>query len=105
MRNLASALLAVFGCLGAGLGAHAQEEDIYTVWVIRNGSGPQPFVFGYGRTLELAEAIAFRVCGEDCTVIKSGPGCVSITMQNEDFYPRGCGGRQEPDAPAENGKP
>jgi hypothetical protein len=97
MRNRVCALLVVFGCLGAGFGAHAQEEDIYTVWVIRNGSGPQPFFFGYGRTPELAEQLAFRGCGEDCTVIESGPGCVSVTMHNEDFYPRGCGGRTAPE--------
>lgn len=105
MRNIASVLLVVFGCLAANLAAHAQEEEVYTVWVIRNGSGPQPFFFGYGRTLEFAAALAFRGCGEDCTMIKSGPGCVSITMQNEEFYPRGCGGRLAPKAPGEDARP
>lgn len=105
MRRLVSAVLVVFGCLAAAVGAHAQEEEVYTVWVIRNGSGPQPFFFGYGRTLEFAEALAFRGCGNDCTIIKSGPGCVTITMHDEEFYPSGCRGRMKPEATAEGDKP
>jgi hypothetical protein len=101
MRNQVCAMLVAFGCAGTGLAAHAQDEEIHTVWVIRNGSAPQPFFFGYGRTVEIAEGLAFRGCGADCTIIESGPGCVSIIMQNQAFYPRGCAGRLAPETPAE----
>jgi hypothetical protein len=89
MRNRTFVLLVILGCLGANIVAHAQQE-VYTVWVTRNGNGPQPFFFGYGRTLDFAEKLAFRACGDDCTILKSGPGCVSIVMQKEEFFPRGC---------------
>jgi hypothetical protein len=102
MRPRAAAWFVVLACLTSGPAAHAQEE-VYTVWVTRNGSSPQPFFFGYGRTLDIAEKIAFRACGGDCTILKSGPGCVSITMANQEFYPRGCGDRNEPDVPTESG--
>lgn len=104
MKNHIAAWLVVCGCLAAGFAAHAQEQ-VYTVWVIRNGDGPQPFFFGYGRTLEIAERIALGVCGEDCRVLKSGPGCLSIVMQNEEFLPRGCVSGAAPGPTAEDAKP
>lgn len=104
MRNHTAALLVAFDCLAAGFAAHAQEE-VYTVWVIRNGDGPQPFFFGYGRTLEIAERIALGVCGEDCRILKSGRGCVSIVMQNEEFLPRGCVSGAAPETDVEDAKP
>ncbi len=100
MRLFSTALVVVFIWSGAGVAAYAQE-GVYTAWVMRNGDGPQPFFFGYGRTLDLAEKIAHEACGPNCRILKSGPGCVSITMANQQFYPRGCGGRTDPPKPVE----
>ena len=104
MRNFFAALLIACGCLAAGLAAHAQEE-VYTVWVMRNGVGPQPFFFGYGRTLEIAERIALGVCGEDCRLLKSGRGCLSIVLQNQEFLPRGCVSNAAPETRSEGAGP
>lgn len=98
MRNPSPAVLAILALLAAGTSAHGQQE-VYTAWVQRNGDGPQPFFFGYGRTPELAERLAFRSCGGDCTMLKSGPGCVSITMSGQEFYPRGCRIEPPPESP------
>jgi len=89
----------VLAFFAGNVAAQAQEE-VYTVWVQRNGDGPQPFFFGYGRTMEFAEALAFRSCGSDCTILKSGQGCVSITMAGQAFFPRGCGLEPPPDPPS-----
>lgn len=98
MRKHATALAVIVACLGAG--AHAQA-DVYTVWVTKNGTGPQPFFFGYGRTVELAEKLAFDSCGDDCTILESGPGCISITVSNRELYPHGCVAASQPETMAE----
>ena len=104
MRNLFAALLVAAASLAAGFAAHAQKE-VYTVWVMKNGDGPQPFFFGYGRTLEIAERIALGVCGEDCRVLKSGRGCLSIVVQNQEFLPRGCVSNAAPETRSEGAGP
>jgi hypothetical protein len=104
MKNHIAAWLVAFGCLAPCFAAHAQAE-VYTVWVIRNGDGPQPFFFGYGRTLEIAERIALGACGEDCRILKSGRGCISIVLQNEEFLPRGCVSNAPPETRSEGATP
>lgn len=105
MRKYLCAVLVAFGCFGAGLAAHAQQEgreEVYTVWVITTGSGPQRLYFGYGRTVELAEELAFRGCGDACTIVKSGPGCLTLVVNDQELYPAGCRNRAKPEAPGDS---
>lgn len=95
LRKLVPAILAL---LAAGTAADAQQK-VYSAWVQRNGDGPQPFFFGYGRPPEIAERVAFSSCGGDCTILKSGQGCVSITMGGQEFLPLGCRVDPAPELP------
>jgi len=101
MRRQTPLLPVGLAFLGGAVAAQAQAE-VFTVWVQRNGDGPQPFFFGYGRTMEIAEALAFRSCGANCTILKSGRGCVSITMAGQEFFPRGCEVERSPETQAKD---